>query len=80
MIEILASIAGKTTDGKPFTVGIVLWDDKVVQPGPIVNYMRGWSRNRVRDYCVKKGWEIEVVWQMERARPYPMKRHIPAKE
>lgn len=47
-------------------VGIVLWDDKVVEASGTVKYMRKWTRDRVREYCKKKGWRIVVVWQMER--------------
>jgi hypothetical protein len=41
--ETLAQIRGAN-----FTAGIVLFDDKVVETAPIVRYMRGWSRDRVR--------------------------------
>jgi len=49
----------------------VLFDDRVVEAAPIVGYMKKqrWSRDRVRDYCRDKGWEVSVVWQMERPRP-----------
>lgn len=63
MIEILASIRGDK-----FTAGVVLWDDVVIEAAPIVGYMKKqkWNRDRVRDYCAAKGWEISVVWRMER--------------
>jgi hypothetical protein len=65
MTEILAQIRGDK-----FCAGIVLWDDRVVEAAPIVgNMKRGrWSRERVRSHCATKGWQVEVVWQMERAR------------
>jgi len=65
MIEILASIRSDH-----FTAGIVLWDDKVVEAAPIIGYMkkRKWSRDAVRNYCKAQGWEISVVWRMERAK------------
>jgi hypothetical protein len=67
MIEILAQIQA---DGKkPFTAGIVLWDDKVIEAAPIVRYMKGWSRDRVRSYCKERGFSVEVVHQLQRARP-----------
>lgn len=25
---------------------------------PIINYMRGWSEERIRSYCRKKGWKV----------------------
>ena len=59
--EILAQIRAPH-----FTAGIVLFDDRVVETAPIVRYMRRWSRQRVRDYCSKMGWEVSVVWQMQR--------------
>lgn len=43
-----------------FYCGIVLIDDRVIRAAPIVKYMIGWSRNRVREYCTKKCWIIEV--------------------
>lgn len=67
MIEILAQI--RATDSKPFTAGIVLFDDKVVEAAPIVRYMKGRTRTWVRTFCAKRKWEISVVWQMERTLP-----------
>lgn len=74
VIEILASI-----DAPPpanFCCGIVLWDDVVIEAAPIVGYMKKqkWSRDRVRDYCNKRGWKIEVVHRVERRDT----RHKPA--
>lgn len=65
MIEILATI-----QADHFTAGIVLWDDKVVEAAPIVGFMKKgkWTRDKVRAYCLAKGWMISVVYQMERAR------------
>jgi hypothetical protein len=61
--EILAQIRGDK-----FYAGIVLWNGQVVEAAPIVSYMkRGkWTRERVRDYCKKKGWQISVVHEMQR--------------
>jgi hypothetical protein len=63
MTEILAQI---TTP--KFCAGLVLWDDKVVEIAPILRRMRGWTRDRVRDYCQRRGWKIEVVHVLQRAR------------
>lgn len=52
-----------------FTAGIVLWDDKVVEPAPIARYMKGWTRTKVRNYCAKQGWKVSVVHELERAKP-----------
>lgn len=63
MKELLASIRAPH-----FTAGVVLWDDKVVEAAPIVLYMKTgkWTRDRVRDYCKIKGWNISVVYEMDR--------------
>jgi hypothetical protein len=44
-----------------FTAGIILVSDKVELAAPIIGFMRNWSRDRVRDYCVKKKWDVEIV-------------------
>jgi hypothetical protein len=59
MRETLAQI-----DGKRFMAGIVLRGDKVVEAAPILRYMRGWSRDRVREYCRSKNWRVEVVHEI----------------
>lgn len=57
MTEILASI-----EAPHFLCGIVLRNDRVIEAAPIVKYMKGWSRARVRDYCQEKDWSVSVVW------------------
>jgi hypothetical protein len=54
--EILARIVAPH-----FVAGIVLHGDQVAEAAPIVDYMRGWPRDRVRDYCRAKGWTIAIV-------------------
>lgn len=44
-----------------FCCGLVLESDRVTVAAPIVGYMRGWSRERVRGYCAEKGWRVAVV-------------------
>src|SRR4030095_13879271 len=61
MKETLAAI-----DAPHFFAGIVLWDDKVTEAADIVKYMRRWAREKVRDYCAKKGWKVRVVHELER--------------
>ena len=56
MIETLAVI-----DAPHFYCGIVLREDKVIETAPIVRYMKGWSRDRVREYCREKQWKVSVV-------------------
>jgi len=46
---------------KPFTAGIVLRDDRVIEAAPIVRYMVGWKRSSVRSYCKERRWIISVV-------------------
>lgn len=72
MIEIVAQIRGTHKTG-PFTAGIVLWDDRVVEAAPILGYMKRqhWTRNRVREHCRKEGWTVEVVRKEHRAEPWP---------
>lgn len=66
MIELLAQI--HCPKPKPFTAGLVLWDDVVIEAAPILGYMKKqkWTRDRVRLYCRDKGWEISVVHEMPR--------------
>lgn len=28
---------------------------------PIIKYMKGWTLPAIREYCQKKGWEIQVM-------------------
>lgn len=70
MIEVLAQVTAPPPRG--FTAGLVLFDDRVVETAPILRRMRGWSRQRVREYCQTKGWKVAVVHQMERAPPPEM--------
>ena len=46
-----------------FVAGLV-WcskTDRVTEAAPITHYMKGWSRQRVRDYCAGKGWSATIV-------------------
>ena len=55
-----------------FVAGIVLRNDLVVEAAPIVIYMQRqkWSRDKVREFCRKNGWQVEVV-KMEREDTQP---------
>lgn len=44
-----------------FCCGILLREDIVVDAAPIVGYMRGWTRGRVRAYVEKKRWAVSVI-------------------
>ena len=41
-----------------FVVGVIITDEIVVRAPPIVKYMKGWSVQRVTNYCEKKGWKM----------------------
>jgi hypothetical protein len=43
--------------GPNFVAGVVLVNDYVTWTAPILHYMRGWDRNRVRKFCLDKGWK-----------------------
>lgn len=54
--EILAVI-----DAPHFYAGIVLRNDRVIEAANVVRYMKGWARDKVREYCKRKGWSVSVV-------------------
>lgn len=69
MTELLVQITAPGQRGKKgFCAGLVLWDDEVVQGADIVRYMKGWSRDHVRDYCKRREWTVKVVSKTERER------------
>jgi hypothetical protein len=46
---------------KNFVAAIVLEQDVVTETAPILRFLKGWSRDRVRDYCKRYNWQIAVV-------------------
>lgn len=48
--------------------GIILASDRVVEAAPILRYMTGWTRDRVRSYCAGKGWTVRVVTPKDTAK------------
>lgn len=54
-----------------FVAGIVLSADIVTAAAPIVRYMVGWDRGRVRSYVARKGWAIRVVNDQSRPEGRP---------
>lgn len=44
-----------------FCVGLVIDNDRVIKAGPIINYMIGWSFDKVHNTCVKRCWTIEKI-------------------
>lgn len=72
MIEILAQVEGKDGRGRPFTAGIVLWDDKVVVAAPILRrHFAGKWRDQVRLICKRRGWHISIVHEVHRPDEVP---------
>lgn len=51
-----------------FVAGLVLWGDRCVEAADVIRYMalQRWSRERIRDYCERQGWRVEVVHVLER--------------
>ena len=67
MIELLALVEGEMGRGKPFSAGIVLWDDKVVVTAPILRRaLARKTRDQVRESCQRNGWRISVVHELRR--------------
>jgi len=54
-------------DAPHFFAGIIFRDDgsidgqKVTDAAPIVQYMKGWTYEKVRNYCTKRGWRIHIA-------------------
>lgn len=47
---------------EPFIAGIeVNSEGMVVLASPILEYMKGWTTEAVRELCANKGWKIEVA-------------------
>lgn len=46
-----------------FCAGLVVADRSltVVETAPILSYMFSWSGARVRQYCDRKGWTLEIL-------------------
>ena len=59
--ELIAQIEG-SHDGRPFTAGIVLWNNQVVEAKhPAIRFLQRMKRDQVRVACVNRGWKIRVV-------------------
>jgi hypothetical protein len=69
MREMLAEI-----DAPSFNCGIVLQDDKVVRTAPIVYWMKGWTREKVRNYCKLMRYKVKVIWEMDRVQAIDMRQ------
>jgi len=42
-----------------FVAGVVIGE----RTAPIVNYMRVWGLAKIQLYCLKKGWECQILSQ-----------------
>ena len=42
-----------------FVAGGSIDQGKVIEVAPIIKYMVGWSPQKAKDYCDKKGWTIK---------------------
>lgn len=52
-------------DAPHFYAGLIAVDGRVIEAAHIVKYMKGWSGQRVADYCREKGWRWERVHTVE---------------
>jgi len=61
MIETVLRIGPQNT--RSFFAGVVLQNDVVVETHPpmLMRLMHDWSGDRVSEYCVARGWNVEVV-------------------
>lgn len=48
-------------DAPHFCAGAELYDGKVVRAAPIIKYMKGWDIHRIKMYCKKKKWKLEII-------------------
>ena len=51
-------ISGRDDLKREFTAGFVTSMGIVTRAAPIIKYMRGWTTERVREYCQTKGWSL----------------------
>jgi hypothetical protein len=45
-----------------FVAGVVLLNDRVSTCAPILRYMYGWDEVKIRRYCSKKHWNVEICY------------------
>jgi hypothetical protein len=58
--EILLRITARHfVAGAIFQIQLSRWI--CVRAAPILKYMVGWNSKKAKDYCLKKGWETEVL-------------------
>ena len=44
-----------------FCAGIILENGICIEAAPIVKYMKGWDRPKIRDYCKYKKWSAKII-------------------
>lgn len=42
-----------------FVAGIDLWP--IRKAAPIIKYMETWEKDKIINYCKKKGWKWEII-------------------
>lgn len=48
-------------EAKHFVAGIILRYPRPNILASIVDYMKYWDSNRIKDYCQRKGWEVNIL-------------------
>lgn len=48
-------------DGKNMCATVGIWRGKVITAAPILQWMLGWSRERVVEYVVRKRWKKTII-------------------
>jgi hypothetical protein len=67
MQEINASEILVQIRNRKFVAGIVMINDVVRETAPILRFLKGWSRQRVWEYCARHHWQIEIVSEARQA-------------
>ena len=44
-----------------FCAGIILEDEVCIRAAPIVKYMKGWDKVKIRNYCKYKNWIAKII-------------------
>lgn len=44
-----------------FVAGLIIENDICTEAAPILQWAKGWTRDRLRDYFSKKGWKASVI-------------------
>lgn len=44
-----------------FCAGLILKEEVCIKAAPIIKYMIGWNRCKIREYCIKKNYKIIII-------------------